>query len=445
MSALMTSRWLCGFLGVLCHVTLADSVADTRSAPAADEQQLPRAMHSKMSEKPHVTVGRAEADIVGADNRALQAAVDYIASLGGGMVEIGEGEFVMRDSLHLRSHVTVRGKRPGTVLRKAAGADSRLELDGDYGEEQITLALPEGFDVGCGVAIWDDNAEGFHVTVARITGRNGRTVSLDRPLGSDYMVRDNARAATVFPVISAQNTEDAAIEGLTVEGSRDQNAVLGGCRGAAIYLYRAFGTVIRGCIARHFNGDGISFQASNDVLVENCISEQNAGRGLHPGSGSQRAVIRGCIARENGEDGLYLCWRVRHGLFENNRLENNGRHGISIGHKDSDNLLRENTVRENARDGVYFRAENLGMAPYRNRIEKNIVENNGRENTVAGIRVRGEVLGLVFIDNTIRDTRPAGLRKQKTGILIEKEVREITLKDNRIDCETELVDQRSRQ
>src|SRR5262249_47139586 len=107
-------------------------------APKADERQLPRAMHSEMSERPAVTVGRSGADIVGADNRALQAAVDYVAGLGGGVVEVGEGEYLMRDALHLRSGVTVRGRKGRTVLRKADGAVSPLALDGDFGEQQVT-------------------------------------------------------------------------------------------------------------------------------------------------------------------------------------------------------------------------------------------------------------------------------------------------------------------
>ena len=58
-------------------------------APKTDERQLPNAMHSEMSERPTITVGRAGTDLIGADNRALQAAVDYVAGLGGGVVEIG--------------------------------------------------------------------------------------------------------------------------------------------------------------------------------------------------------------------------------------------------------------------------------------------------------------------------------------------------------------------
>ena len=129
-------------------------------SPPRDEQQLPLAMHSRMEQLPHITVGPQDADLVGGDNRVLQAAVEYIAALGGGTVEIMAGDFVMRDSLHLRSHVTVRGVSGKTVLRKADGVVSSLALDGDFGEQQITVEDVDGFEVGDGVAIWDNNAGG---------------------------------------------------------------------------------------------------------------------------------------------------------------------------------------------------------------------------------------------------------------------------------------------
>ena len=411
-------------------------------SPTLDEQQLPFAMHSKMDVLPTITVGRSGADLNGDDNRVLQAAVDYVAALGGGIVEVGEGEFLMRDSLHLRSNVTVRGTPGKTVLKKAPSVVSNLALDGDFGEQQITVVDPEGFDVGYGVAIWDDHAGGFHTTVARITGRSGNTFAIDKPLMSDCMVAENAKAATVFPVVSGYELEGARIEDLAIDGNKDANEDLNGCRGAGIFLYRGYGTVIQNCVVRNYNGDGISFQQSNDVTVLDSISEGNAQLGIHPGSGSQRPRVLRCIARRNGTDGLFLCWRVRHGLFEENVLEGNGRFGISIGHKDSDNLLRKNHVLLNASNGVFFRNESLGMAAHRNRLEENVIENNGAESGTAGIRIRGATNDLVFKDNVIRDTRADQSQTQTVGVLVEEQVGDVTLEDNQIQAETQLQDRR---
>jgi len=421
---------------ILIAITLASSRAALADENARQGEQLPSVMHTKMSERPRITVGHANADLIGTDHRALQAAVDYIAALGSGLVEVGPGQYTMGDSLHLRPHVTVRGVKGKTTLRKADSVVSRLACDGDFGEEQFTVEDPTGFAVGSGVAIWDDRAGGFHTRVARITGRNGNTFSIDKPLMADYMVHNNARAATVFPVISAYDTEGVRIEDLTIEGNRENNVPLNGCRGAGIFLYRGHGTVMRGCTVRGYNGDGISFQQSNDVAVVDCISEHHTQLGLHPGSGSQRPTVRDCIARHNGTDGLFLCWRVKYGTFEDNIIEQNGRFGISIGHKDSDNLFRHNSVCQNKQNGLFFRKETEPMAPHRNRFEENVIEFNGG----AEIRIRGQVRDLVFEDNVIGDRREEG--DKNIGVLIEPEVGPVHLKNNIIETPTTVLDQR---
>jgi parallel beta-helix repeat protein len=172
------------------------------------------------------------------------------------------------------------------------------------------------------------------------------------------------------------------------------------------------------------------------------VSEDNADLGLHPGSGSQRPVVRNCVARRNGNDGLFLCWRVRHGVFEGNRLESNGRFGISIGHKDSDNLLTGNQIIGNASNGVFFRDETEGMSPHRNHLKDNRIEDNGRESGTAGIRVRGEPSGLVFEDNVIRDTRAGSSQTQTIGIQVEDRVGPVKMGSNRIEASTGIDDRR---
>jgi parallel beta-helix repeat protein len=256
------------------------------------------------------------------------------------------------------------------------------------------------------------------------------------------MVDQKASAGTLFPVVSGYDLEGAEIRDIIIEGNKSANAYLNGCRGGGIFLYRAFGTKVERCTVRNYHGDGISFQQSNDVTVSDCIVEGNSELGLHPGSGSQRPVVRRCVARNNGADGLFLCWRVRHGVFEENLLENNGRFGISIGHKDSDNLLRQNVVRSNHEDGVFFRNESLGMAAHRNRLIENTIENNGAKPGAAGIRVRGATRDLVFEKNQVRDTRAPGSRTQTVGVLIESQAGDVTWHENQIDAEQPIVDQR---
>ncbi|MBK36052.1 MAG: hypothetical protein CME26_11070 [Gemmatimonadetes bacterium] len=348
-----------------------------------------------------VTVGHADADIVGSNHRALQSAVDYVAGLGGGVVRVEAGRYEMRDSLHLRSNVVLESR--GAVLAKADAASSPLVIDGDYGEEQITLADPTGFHVGDGVSVGDDASGGFHHVVATLLWQDGSTFGVSKPMNGDYLVSRNARAATTFPVISGYHVEGVSISGFEIQGNRGNNEYLTGCRGAGIFLYRSHGTRIRDCRVLDYAGDGISFQQSHGVTVEDCLSEGNTHLGLHPGSGSGSPEIRRCRSQKNGQTGLFLCWRVKHGVFEDNQLLDNGRTGISIGHKDTDNLFTRNTIRGNGREGILFRDESEPMAGHRNRFIGNDVVGNGSAEDGCGVRILGHTHDLVFEQNRITD------------------------------------------
>ena len=92
-----------------------------------------------------VRVGLDAGDFRGGDHRALQAAVDYAAGLGGGTVRIGPGRYAMRNALTLRDHVRVVGEPGRTVLAAGDGARARLAADGDCNERQVTLEDVENF------------------------------------------------------------------------------------------------------------------------------------------------------------------------------------------------------------------------------------------------------------------------------------------------------------
>ncbi|MBB15465.1 hypothetical protein CMK22_09335 [Candidatus Poribacteria bacterium] len=386
-----------------------------------------------MKNEIHISVGVEDAAITGADHRALQAAVDYVAALGGGTIQVQSGTYRMEDSLHLRSNIKLIGNSEQTIFRKGHGSISPLSTDGDYGEEQVSLIDPTGFEVGSGISVRDDASGGFHTTTATIIAQlDKNTFAINKPLQADYMVAKNASAKNAFPVISAYHTENVEIEGLTIDGNRAVNQPLNGCRGAGIFFYRVNNSRIHNCIVHDYNGDGYSFQQSNDVVIENCQSYHNSNLGFHPGSGSQRLVIRNNTAYENEGDGLFLCWRVRHGIFEGNELRNNGQYGISIGHKDSDNLLRDNLVLSNASHGIYFRNEPEYTGGHRNRLEANAIYNNGTQGNGNGITIDGETNDISIINNRIGNKTEYGDATQRIGILVGQKTKRIEITENEI-------------
>jgi len=363
-----------------------------------------------------VTVAQSgPADVVGSDSAALQKAAGLLRP--GDTLSIGPGTYVMNNSLFVPSNVTVRGVPGQTILRKSRGVESPLAEDGDYGERALLVKEPEKFQPGMGVTVMDDTLKsGWDISISSVTGVRGNTLLINPMTVRDYNAeRSHARVRNTFPIVCVKDAVNVLLEGITVDGDKDENAYIDGCRGGAIYLYRVRNVTVRNCTARNYNGDGISFQITDDVKVENCESYGHAGYGLHPGTGSANPVVENCRLHDNGDIGLFLCWRVRHGKFTGNTIEHNGRYGISIGHKDTDNEFNGNVIARNGVSGVYFRDETFLNSGHRNTFRNNKVLDNGGEKAGYGFYIQPKAGDLVIEDNQIADTRSTG-RTQRYGI-----------------------------
>lgn len=352
-----------------------------------------------------VTVAQSgAADVVGSDNAALQKAAGLLRP--GDTLSIGPGTWAMDNSLFVPSGVTVRGVAGKTVLLKSRGVESALAEDGDYGDTFIAVADPSKFHPGMGVAITDDRQHsGWDVSISSIAQVRPPYLILDQMTVRDYnLEQSHARIRNTFPILCVENAADVVLEDIIVDGNKSENAYIDGCRGGAIYLARVRNVTVRNCTARNYNGDGISFQITDGVRILNSESYGHTGYGLHPGTGSANALIQNCRLHDNGDIGLFLCWRVRHGRFENNVIEGNGHYGISIGHKDTDNEFVGNTVAGNGVAGVYFRNEPAQNSGNRNVFRNNKVLDNGNGKEGYGFYVEPHATDLVIESNQIGNT-----------------------------------------
>ncbi|HEY7306751.1 MAG TPA: right-handed parallel beta-helix repeat-containing protein [Bryobacteraceae bacterium] len=370
---------------------------------------------SKQSPRLITVAQSGPADIVGSDSASLQKAADRLRP--GDTLSIGAGTYTMENSLFVPSGVTVRGVAGKTILRKSKGIESSLTEDGDYGETFLSVAEPQKFHPGMGVAITDDTLHsGWDVTISSVASVKPPYVIINPMTVRDYdRERQHARITNTFPILCAVDAANITLEDLIVDGNRAENRYIDGCRGGAIYMYRVRNVTVRNCTARNYNGDGISFQISDGVQVLNSESYGHAGYGVHPGTGSVNALVKDCRLHDNGDIGLFLCWRVRHGRFENNVIENNGHYGISIGHKDTDNEFLGNTIARNGFSGVYFRKETPQNSGSRNVFRSNKILDNGNAHEGYGIYVEPHATDLVIEENQIADTRSAN-RTQKVAI-----------------------------
>ena len=410
---------------------------DLEGGPRATSGDAAR--EPRWDERLEIRVGPREADLVGSSDRVLQAAVDYVAALGGGTVRILPGEYRLRNAVHLRSGVRIVGSRADSVLVKEPSQRTLLARDSDWYDQEITLADPTGFQIGDGVLLEARNPHHGGQTVLKRTlvARSGSRFKLDRPLRENLWRAGEASCASLFPLITANESCDLAIEDVVLDGRCADNENLNGNWGGCIFLQDVSRCLIRGVTARNYNGDGISWQVAHDVRVEACESRGHAGLGLHPGSGSQRPVIRGNRI-EDCSIGIFFCWGVKFGLAEENRVEECGV-GISIGHRDTDNRLAGNLVRGSRQTAVLFRPERgQGFTGDRNRLVENVLEDNGPEDGAA-VDVEGLTDRLVLERNRIVETRSPARR---AGIRLGAEVGEVQLIDNQITGFAQAVDDR---
>jgi hypothetical protein len=380
-----------------------------------------------------VKVGLSQGDFIGDTNQAIQHAIDAVAARGGGTVEVGPGTYTLYNSVRLQRNVRLVGAGGETVLRKCDGAASEFAVDADYGQTKVTVKDPRGFRAGMGVVIKDDGSGGWLDTLATITLVQGNVLHLDRMLIMDYDGDNGGIIFNSFPPVAGFDLDGAVIEGLCVDGNRANNRAINGCIGGGYYLFKARSCRIADCLLRDFAGDGISFQITQDIVVERCEVTGISGLGLHPGTGSARPIIRNCRSHHNDSDGFFLCWRVQEGRFEGNELYDNGGHGISVGHKDTDSLFLNNMIRRNGRHGIHFRGEKPSNAGSRNTFRGNVIEDNGG----CGIRIEGHTTDLLFEDNTIRDTRAGDARTQRIALSAGPEAARVRALRNRIEGEVE--------
>jgi len=401
-----------------------------------------RPMRSQQS--PVLTVGQTEGDLTGKDDKVIQAGVEYLNRLGGGTLRILPGTYTLQNAIHLRPHITLQGSGETTILRKAGSVVTPLARDSDWFEYGVQVKDARGFTPGGGIMLRSKSGPGdwqYDVLRATVTAVQGDILFIDRLTQKDFWTEKEATAATIFPILTAENVDDVAVKDIVLNGNRDKNEHINGNFAGAVFIQHCNRWRFENVAARDFNGDGFSFQVCDDIQFRNCQALNNADLGFHPGSGAQRPSFHGCTAKGNSL-GLFFCWSVCDGLVENCTLSENKRFGVSIGHRDTDNVIKNCAIERNGEVGVLFRNEGSELrGGHRNRIENCTIRDTGTEKPGIGIDIQGKTQDIAISDTKLENTAGGN---QKTGIRIGKEAQRIVLQGNKFDgCPVQVEDLRS--
>jgi hypothetical protein len=340
------------------------------------------------------------------------------------------GTFEIFAPVRLSSGICLTGEGEATVLRKCDGIRSEFALDADYGELKATVADAGGFAPGMGIQIYDEQQRGgWAVSTAVVTAVDSNTLYFDEYLVRDYRADHGGLVSNACSIVAAVEAENVRLRRFVVDGNKENNEYLNGCRGGAIYLHKTKESVVEDLIVRDFAGDGISWQLTENITVRRNEIYGCTHSGLHPGTGSPNSVIELNNSHHNGTDGLFICWRVRNAIIRENEFHHNHRFGLCNGHKDTGILFDRNKIYENGEDGVHFRGERPSNAPHACTFVNNVVENNGTEEGGNGLSFNSPARGIVLENNIIRNT---GTGKQKTAVYIHKNGLSVTMRNNRI-------------
>ena len=372
-----------------------------------------------------ITVGGKDADLNGFDNQSIQFAIDAVAKTGG-TVKLNPGNYDIIAPVRMKSNVNLVGSGKETILKKGVGVQTRFVVDADYGELKLTVENSDGFEVGMKIQVTDnDNSSCWNVSTAYITDISDNVIYIDEGLIRDYRSDKNGLVSNASSVIEAIGIENATISNLTADGNRNENYFADGCNSAGILILRSKKVTVEGVHVKDFNGEGISWQITENVTIRNSEISGSGNTGLHPGTGSPFMVIENSDIHHNDRDGLFICWRVYESRVEGNKMHDNGRFGICTGHKDTDVIFIDNHVYNNKSDGINLRGEREANAPHRNTFVGNIIENN----VGYGFTVNSPAKELVLKDNVFKNSE----KTQKAAIYIYSNGLKPKLENNRFD------------
>ncbi len=153
------------------------AVAVCRGSARAEEPGvplLPRATSGDSrepdwDERLTITIGPDKADLVGVNDKVVQAAVDYVSRAGGGTVHILPGTYRLRNAVYLPSRVRILGSGADSILQKEASVATKLSADSDWFDQEVTLVDAAGFRVGDGICLRARNPHNGGATICKRT------------------------------------------------------------------------------------------------------------------------------------------------------------------------------------------------------------------------------------------------------------------------------------
>src|SRR5436190_3778164 len=367
----------------------------------------------------------------------IQEAIDALGPAGG-VVTIPVGEYLLRQSVRVRSNLTIEGAGPQTVLRKGQQAGSKLAAPAGDQDRAVRVESAAGFAAGDEIGIYDRTTVGWEHSHAIIKEIRGNELLLNRRIARAFDPTAGATVINYFPAISGLNVSHVVIKDLTIDGRPNENpgpAAVNpraadkppelGFTFAAINLVDVTDSRIESCRVKGWPADGISLQRGSGNRVTKCLVENCRGEGYHPGGGLRDTEFSDSEARANLANGFFFCARVERVTVKGNKFIGNQGNGIGdLGHSDDkDNVVENNLCEANGKSGIQL-WDGGGNTVKGNTCVNNSQSSRGRFSGITLIATTNSTVS----ENRCLDNQPT--KTQKHGIEELPNCRENAITDN---------------
>jgi hypothetical protein len=266
----------------------------------------------------------------------FQEAIDSLPP-GGGVVVLPKGEFLLRRFLEVRSHTTLTGQGPETVLKVPDA--TAVEIGAGASEGGVHKVVLKGeHDFRKGDSFSYDTCWGHPINAKGPGQRSGHMLGGDAAPENRLLVLDvrgdtlvvnspppaernrGKRLVRFFPPICSFESEFAEVKDLTIIGPQNNPAKVGGGFQTNPVTFGATSNPrFTRLVVRGWPGDGLSAQGCDDGRFLDSTFSGTA-RGMHPGTTTLRTMVARNYSVDNG-GGLFFCWYNSNGIYYRNFLK----------------------------------------------------------------------------------------------------------------------------
>jgi parallel beta-helix repeat protein len=283
----------------------------------------------------------------------IQEAIDSLGGKGG-RVRVPAGRWHLSRSIWVPSGVSLVGDGPSTILQISALKVARLAKDIRKGGRVLTLRGQVPFKVGQEIGVSDDKRGGWWGTHGIVEKIEKNQVTISARFNRALSAKDDAKAVSLFPAITAEGESDLELADFTIRGPRKYKGKWWDFTYSAIHLVLCQRARVTNVTVFEWPSDGIGVQRGSDVQVSQCQAHECRGHGFHPGTGLARSVWSHNIGKGNGGDGFFFCARVHHSTCSDSVFSENGLSGIGGVARGGDhhNIISDNVCSYNQKWGI---------------------------------------------------------------------------------------------